>query len=131
MHITVKTKNLDLTPALQEWVDEKIGSLDVLLGKYENQGAVLCEVEVSRTTMHHNKGEVFHAEVNLHLPNKLLRAGVEHADIRTALDIVRDMLHRDIEKYKEKSGHTGSAAKRLAHASRKALSKIMWWRTGK
>lgn len=128
MNIHVKTKDVDLTPALQQWIDEKIGSLGDFVVRYEKKGEILCEVEVARTNKHHNKGEVFYAEVNMQLPDKMLRATVEHADIRTALDIVRDMLHRDLMKYKSVIGRSGLAAKRMAHSSQKALAKLMWWR---
>ena len=128
MNLHIKAKNLELTPSIKEWIEEKIGDLDTFVARHEKSGPVLCEVEVSRTSRHHNKGDVFRAEVNLHLPDHRLNASVEHADVRTALDMVRDILHRDLMKYKTLVGRTGLAARHMAHSSKKALAKLMWWR---
>ncbi len=131
MRITIKTKDLDLTEPLKVYIDEKIGGLDKFLQKFEEQGEVLCEVEVSRVTKHHKKGDVFYAEVHLNLPGRRLRAREQDFDARVALDKVRAMLQRDIEKFKEKGGWTGKAARHVAHMSRsaaRAAGKILWWR---
>ncbi len=101
MRIQIKTKDLDLTPPLKDFIEEKIGSLEKFIKKYDPNDAVLADVEVSRTTRHHQKGNVFYAEVNLHLPNKLLRAEDEDFDARVAVNRAKDKLKREIEKYKE------------------------------
>lgn len=131
MNIHIKTKDLDLTEPLKEWVNEKIGGLEKYLEKVQEQGEVLCEVEVSRATKHHKKGDVFYAEVILHLPGRRMRAEEQGYDIRVALDKVRDRLQRDIEKYKNKEGLTGKALRHMARLGRGtagAAKKILWWR---
>ena len=100
MKINIKASNLDLTPALNEYLEEKIGSLSKFLKKYEMEGEVLAQVEVARTTKHHHQGDVFRAEVNLTLPKKVLRGVAEKEDIRTAIDEVKSELQREIVKYK-------------------------------
>lgn len=102
MKIDIKSINLDLTPALKEYVEEKIGALAKFLKKWDPEGIVEAWVEVGRTTKHHQKGNVFSAEVHLRLPKKNLRASDEDFDIRVAVDRVRDKLKREIEKYKER-----------------------------
>ena len=131
MNITIKAKNLDLTPSIKDYINDKIGSLSKLLSQFETQGDVLCEVEIARTSNHHNKGDVFYAEINLRLPNKMLRAEDEDFDIRVAIDRVRDRMQHDLIKYKEKGGFTGKALRhmgRLGSSAAKAASKILWWR---
>ena len=35
MNIIIKTKNLELTPALKEWIDEKVGGLGKFVKRFE------------------------------------------------------------------------------------------------
>lgn len=131
MQITIKTKNLDLTPSLQEWVDEKIGALEKFIERFETEGQILCEVEVARTTNHHHKGDVFYAEANLHMPGRKIRAEAQDFDVRVAVDRVRDRLQSDLVKHKEKAGLTGKAMRhmmRMGTSAYKAAQKILWWR---
>lgn len=102
MKINIKTKNLDLTDPLRVYIDDKIGSLKRFLKHYEQDRNVVVDVEVSRPSKHHHKGEVFYAEVNLDLPGKLLRASAEDYDARLAINKVKDKMQREIVDYKEK-----------------------------
>lgn len=101
MKITIKATAVDLTPALKEYIEEKIGSLAKFLTRFDAEGAVGARVEVGRTTRHHHKGLVFRAEVNIDVPGKVLRAETEDSDIRAAIDKAKDKLKREAEKYKE------------------------------
>ena len=58
MQIITKAKNLELTSALQGYVDEKIGTL-----KKFAEAEVFVEVE--KETKHHNKGEIFCCQIEL------------------------------------------------------------------
>jgi ribosomal subunit interface protein len=128
MQLTIKTRDLDLTPALKEWIDEKIGSLDKFMTRFEEQGDVLCEVEVSRASKHHHKGDVFYAEAQIMLPGRRIRATHQDFDARVALDKVRDTLHREILKYKEAGNPAGRAVRRLARLGKETYRKVLWWR---
>jgi len=108
MKITVKAANLDLTPALNRYLEEKIGSLSKFLKNYEIEGEIQVRVEVGRTTRHHHQGNVFRAEANLILPKKVLRGAAEKEDIRTAIDEVKSELQREIKKYKGLSLNFGA-----------------------
>ncbi|HTY40047.1 MAG TPA: ribosome-associated translation inhibitor RaiA [Candidatus Paceibacterota bacterium] len=100
MQISIKGTGLDLTPSLETYIQEKLGTLEKFLKKFDELGAVEMRVEVARTTRHHRHGDVFMAEANLALPGKLLRAVADDADVRTAVDNVKSMLKLEIEKYK-------------------------------
>lgn len=101
MRITIEATGLELTPAMREFIEEKIGGIEKLIARFNANNSVLAAVEIARSTKHHRKGNVFHAEVNLTLPGKMLRAEDEDFDIRVAVDRVRDKLKREIEKYRE------------------------------
>lgn len=111
MKINTKATKLDLTPALAEYIETKIGSLSGPLKKWEPEGVVEAWVEVARTTKHHKKGDVFAAECSIRLPGGILRARHEDWNVRRAIDEVRKELRLEINKFKEKSSPRGRQVK--------------------
>lgn len=113
MKINIKATNLDLTPAIREYIEEKIGSLDrflrrfvgvrpcVGLKRFESKNEIEVFVEIARTTKHHRHGNVLYAEATVPIGKKILRAEHFDWDIRVAIDKVRDKLQQEIKKYKE------------------------------
>ena len=102
MKTHIQATRVDLTPSLAVYIERKLAAIERMLKKFDD-GAVEAWVEVGRTSRHHHKGPVFRAEINLRLPGKLLRAVEENVDIRAALDVMKDKLHVEIEKYKTKT----------------------------
>lgn len=103
MKIHIKSTNLDLTPSIREYIEEKIGTLAKFVGRYEKEGSeLLARVEIARTTNHHHKGDVFYAEVNIDNGTNLARAEVEDAEIHAAIDKAQDILKRQLVKLKER-----------------------------
>jgi len=102
MSINIKTKNLEITPSLKNYLDEKISSISQLVKKWEEKGAVKINFEVARITKHHHKGDVFYAEVNLFIEGTNIRAESLDDNIRKAIDLVKDKLKIEIKKYREK-----------------------------
>ena len=100
MNIDIKSSGLDLTDSLKKYIDIRMNSLERYLRRYDPE-SLRIEFEVARTTRHHRHGSVFYAEANLVLPGKMLRATHEASDIRVAVDKVKDILQREIEKHKE------------------------------
>ncbi len=103
MLIQLKGTNFELTPAIHAMVEEKIGPLARFVKRFEKEGEVTAFIEVARTTKHHQKGLVFYAEATLRLPGRTLRMEEYDADLRAAVDGLRDRLKRDLEKYKERA----------------------------
>ncbi|MFA5188960.1 MAG: ribosome-associated translation inhibitor RaiA [Patescibacteria group bacterium] len=98
MQIDIKGTNMELTQAIKAYIDEKIGGLE----KFFDQ-ILEARVEVGLTTKHHQKGNIFRAEVNLEVPRKhILRAEAEKEDLYMAINQVKDELQAQIKKYKEK-----------------------------
>ena len=63
----------------------------------------LCEVEIGRTTKHHNSGDIFKAEINIAQPGgKQVYVVAEEVDLYTAIDVVRDGAERAIVSRKNK-----------------------------
>lgn len=99
MKTKIKATNLELTEALKDYIEAKLDMLNKYLGDIQ---PLLCEFEVGLTTHHHQKGEIFRAEVNLSLPGEMLRVAKTEKDLYKAIDKVKDHLAPMIVKYKEK-----------------------------
>jgi len=98
MKISIMGTNMELTDAIKDYVNEKIGGLEKF---YDN--ILEARVDVGITTKHHQKGNIFRAEVNLEVPQKhILRAAAEREDLYMAINEVKNDLQRQIKKYKEK-----------------------------
>ncbi len=93
MNINLKASGFKLTPAIRENVSTKLKSVEKLISK--------LDFEVSKTTRHHQKGNVFRAEANLNLPKKLIRAEAVEEDLTAAIDKVKSILTLSVKKYKE------------------------------
>ncbi len=103
MKIIIKSTNLDLTPSLSTYIEDKLGDLARLVKKFDSEGSADMRVEVARTTRHHHKGEVFMAEINFHLGGRTLRISENGEDIRKAIDAAKHKLQIEIKKFKSKS----------------------------
>lgn len=106
MHINLKGTELDITPSLKKYIEDKLEPLQKFVKKYEERSEIQLFVEVARTTKHHKKGDVFYAEAVVQLPKKVLRGEVSHRDARGAVDLLKDILKRELETYKEKRSWT-------------------------
>lgn len=87
-------------PSIRTYLEQKINSLDKFLPSDES---IFADVELAKTTKHHQKGDVFKAEINLKIPGRLIRAVAEEWDLRIAIDKAKDDLQREIKINKEKS----------------------------
>lgn len=103
MKINVKAAGLELTPSLNVYIEDKLGGLSKLIKRFDEEGVAELWLDLARTTRHHHKGDVFRAEADLRLPRKILRVQKEAGDIRTAIDMLKDTLRLEIDKYKTRS----------------------------
>ncbi len=99
MRLNIKATNLELTPALKDYAQQKMDMLDKYLGKLK---VINAHIEVKKTTNHHLKGEIYSAEVNISLGSDLLRVEKTEKDLFKAIDKVKDHLEMVIKKYKDK-----------------------------
>ncbi len=94
---------LELTPAIKEYIEEKIGSCEDIITRFEEKEELTVFCELARTSRHHTHGDVYYAEVTLGLPGKTIRVEAENSDARAAIDDVKDLLKLELRKYKEKT----------------------------
>ena len=62
----------------------------------------MCDVELAKTNEHHQKGDIFRAEIHIVGPGLDAYASAEHEDLYAAIDEVRDEIVRDLRTKKGK-----------------------------
>lgn len=98
MKIITKTKNLELSGALEKFLTDKISKLEKFL-PVEVQETFL---EIEKETLHHRKGDVFSAEIILQLPGKKLVTCAKGSDLKKIIIEAKDEMEIAIKKYKTK-----------------------------
>ena len=120
MRVSFHQKDLEITPALREYLEQKIvRTAEKLIAESEKEReSSFLEIEVSRITRHHQKGAVYRVAANLSWNGQMLRASHEDEDSRAACDVVEEELKREIEKHKTRAF---SLFKRGARKAKKDL----------
>ena len=117
MRIDIKGTQLELTPSLKTFINQKIGAVGKLLSKLEREGELTLFFEVARTTRHHRHGDVFYAEATLAIPGGgTIRIEENDADARVAIDRVRDRLKLEIQKQKDRTSERIVRSRKNARA---------------
>lgn len=102
MKIKITTTNIELTSAIEAYVDEKIKSVEKFALAHENEEPIV-DIEIGKSNNHHQSGDVFRAEVNFRVRGKHFRATSEQGDLYAAIDDVRNELVRELSSHKEKA----------------------------
>ncbi len=103
MQINLQAKNIELTPAIRDYVIKRVTNLEKLLKKMEEWGGeVVVRFDVAKTTNHHKMGEVFRADCSINIKGENFYAGVDMEDLYSAIDQVKEDLFREISKNKDR-----------------------------
>ena len=98
MRINIKATSLELTTAISNYAEKKVSALEKFINK--NDESAVANVEVGKSTKHHHSGDIFRAEINLHIAGKDLRAVAEKDNLYSAIDEVKDEMVREITSHK-------------------------------
>ncbi len=108
MQITIIGKNMEITPAIKQYAEEKL----VKMHKYLES--------ISDAHVNLSLQKYFHiAEITLHADGITIRAEERSSDMYSSLDLVMDKIERQLRKYKEKIVAHG-----LRKGSRMATNKL-------
>src|SRR3989344_79732 len=92
MNINIKYTNLDSTPAIEQYTIEKVESLERFIRNLNERAVPQVQVEISRTTKHHQKGDIYQGECNWEWPEKLLRAERKNGNVGWGKDEVQSQV---------------------------------------
>lgn len=93
MKFNIRGKNMDVTPAIKSYIEEKIGRLD----KYLESPS-----DVSASIVIKVRGKEQIIEVTIPVNKIILRGEESHDDLYAAIDLVSDKIERQIRKNKTK-----------------------------
>ena len=142
MKIVIKTKNLKLTRALENFIEEKINDLEkfseilrtpIYFDHFYGKGKPRVEawVEIGKTTLHHKKGPVFWAECQMRFPKRSLRSTARSKDLRLAITEVKDELQRQLKQYRNKLTAQTKRRARVLKKELKLAPQARFWRKGR
>ncbi len=101
MKTNVKTTNIELTPAIDQYLKYKLSKIKKYLD--ESLGEAMVDVEIGKITEHHKQGQLFKAEINLVVPGQSLRrADVQGFDLYTAIIEARDEIVLQVKSTHQK-----------------------------
>ncbi|WP_066315084.1 ribosome-associated translation inhibitor RaiA [Bacillus sp. FJAT-29814] len=94
MNYNVRGENIEVTPAIREYVEKKISKLE----RYFTE-APDAKVNVN---LRFNPDKTSKVEVTIPLPQLVLRAEETNGDMYAGIDLITDKLERQIRKHKTK-----------------------------
>ncbi len=122
MQIVLKGKNVEVTEALRQYVEKKLGRLDRYL---DNISSATVEISREKTKSAQDRHEV---EVTIVANGTILRGETKADDPFAAVDVVSDVMHRQIVRYKErlyKRWRTAAGKAAAAEASEEAAQESL------
>lgn len=110
MHIIITGVHMEITDAIRKYTLEKMRPLEKLTATDDT--SVQLSIELSKTSNHHVNGQVFQAEALIHMRGKETSLKTTQEDLYKAIDILKDMLSRELSQHKDKER---SVFRRSAH----------------
>lgn len=111
---------MDITEAIREYTLEKMKPLEKLIPRDDTSASLA--VELSKTSNHHVHGQVFQAEAQIHIRGKEATVRTREEDLYKAVDVLKDMLVRELSQHKDKER---SLVRRGAHNVKALFKKLI------
>ena len=100
MKINIKATNISLTPAISEYIEKKINTLNKF---YKEDEEIIINVEVGKTTEHHKSGDIFRAEIHIRPRGNEYYASAETEDLYASIDQVKNNIVRELTSTRKRA----------------------------
>lgn len=100
MTINIKGTNMALSPEISTYLNKRLDGLEKFLPKEESD--FITDVELGKSSNRHHTGDIFRAEINIHVGGKAFRAVSKGQDLYLAIDRMKDEIARELSSHKEK-----------------------------
>ena len=132
MRVNIRQKNIEITPALREYIEEKIIRVaERFLQKQADTDLPILDVEVERTTAHHRKGDVYRVAAKLCGGSQCFFANARHGDVRAACDLLEEELEREMYGRKNRITAMFRRGARVFKKNMRFDSAARFWRKGR
>ncbi len=88
-----------MTPDVEVYLEKKIEVIEKFVAGDPSSS---LRIEMGRNTVHHQSGDVYRAEFNLHIAGKDFRAVSEQSDLLSAIDKAKDELVESVRSHKDR-----------------------------
>lgn len=99
METQIKGTGLAVTSDIRSYLDKKVSAFEKMLA---GDTAARIDVEIGKTTEHHQTGDVFRAEFNLRTSAGSFRAIAEEASVFAAIDTAEEKLLQEVRHRKHR-----------------------------
>ncbi|PIQ91436.1 MAG: ribosomal subunit interface protein [Parcubacteria group bacterium CG11_big_fil_rev_8_21_14_0_20_39_22] len=96
----LKATNMEIDSDVREYFFKRIQTLSKFINF--DDPTLIMDVELGKVSLHHQKGDVFRAEVTITLAGQQYRAESTKEDLFTAIDEVKSELENVMQKNKKK-----------------------------
>ena len=132
MRVNIRQKNIEVTPALREYIEEKvIRTAEKFLQGQAGTDLPLLDVEVERTTAHHRKGDVYRVAAKLCAGTQCFYANAYNIDVRAACDLLEEELGREMYGRKNRISAIFRRAARVFKKNMRLDPAARFWRKGR
>ena len=105
---------MELTTAITKYVNSRLE----VVNRFLNDDQALVYVEVAKTTNHHNKGEIYKAEIDIRSKGNKFYVVSEKTDLYTAINDAKEQVSKEL---KRKLGRQDTLFKRGAISVKKMI----------
>lgn len=112
MNLTISGHHLDVTPAIREYVQNKLERITRHFDQVIDSHVILCIDNLTE------KDKRQKAEINLRVAGKIVHVTSAAHDLYAAIDVLMDRLDRQVQKYKQMlQDHSNMPLKRMVNES--------------
>ena len=98
-NFNIKLTDIEMTDAIESYLDKRLNKLEKFVGEDPSASG---QVEIGKSLKGQHSGDIYRAEINLHVAGKNLRTVAEESDLYAAIDNVRDDMIRSLKSHKGK-----------------------------
>ena len=132
MRVNIRQKNIEVTPALREYIEEKIIRVaEKFLQALASTDLPILDVEVERMSAHHRKGDVYRVAAKLCGGNQCFYATARHGDVRAACDLLEEELEREMYGRKNRITAMFRRGARVFKKNMRLDPAARFWRKGR
>jgi|SRR3989344_730430 len=100
MDLRIKTSDYDMPREVSAYLDDKIDSIQKLLGA--DADTARCEVELGRGVGHSQQGDVWRVEIIVHRQGERHIATATGESVNAAIDVAKDEILQQLRKSKSR-----------------------------
>jgi len=96
----IKFTNITGEPEVRDYIEKKLTKIAKIAESTQDE--TIFRIEVGKISEHHQSGNVYRAEIQVHMGGKDFRVEREQQDVYSAIDEAQQELWQDIENAQKK-----------------------------